>query len=152
MIERDNFYHSRRKMVAHVEKGSRLWAELISATGGAIDHHKHVSQMLSWWDHIYLPTLKECSSHNIILDDGRGVKTKVLKRGSSGPDKGSGCLQAPNAQQSSEFTHCLIQYRVISSRASPAQMPVKYVYSMLNARLFPMVKYSMPTTMFREDQ
>ena len=61
-----------------MEKGSQLWAELISATGGAIAHHKSVWQILSWWDHVYPPTLKEYSSHNIILDDGRGVKTKVI--------------------------------------------------------------------------
>ena len=135
-----------------MEKGAQLWAELINTTGGAIVHHKSIWQMLSWWDHVYPPSLKEYSSHDIILDDGCGVKTKVLKSGSSEPNKGLGCLQAPNAQQSSEFTHRLMQCRAISSRASPAQMSVKYAYSMLNARIFPKVTYSMPTTMFSEDQ
>ena len=71
------------------------------------------------------------------IDDGHGIKTKVLKCGSSEPNKGLGCLQAPNAQQSSEFTHHLMQCQAISSRASPAQISVKYAHSMLNAHIFP---------------
>ena len=45
------FYLSEQKTAAHLEKGAQLWAELISATGGVIAHHKSVWQMLSWQDH-----------------------------------------------------------------------------------------------------
>ena len=36
--------------------------------GGAVAYHKSVWQTLSWWDHVYPATLKEYSSHDIILD------------------------------------------------------------------------------------
>ena len=108
--------------------------------------------MLYWEDHTYPPTQKEFSSRDITLDNGRDVKTTILKRGSSEPNKGLGCLQAPTAQQTSEFTHRLEQCCAISSRASHAPMSIKYAYSILNARIFPKVTYSIPTTMFTEDQ
>ena len=78
--------------MAHFEKGAQLWTELISVTGGAIAHHKHVWKIISWWDHVYPPTLKEYSSRDIILGDGRGAKATVLKCDSSEPNKGTGCL------------------------------------------------------------
>ena len=36
------FSLSKQKTVAHLEKGAQLWAKLISATGGAIAHHRSV--------------------------------------------------------------------------------------------------------------
>ena len=107
-IQGENFLLSKRKTVAHLEKGAQFWAELISATGGTSAHHKSVWKILWWWDHVYPPTLKKYLSHNIILNDGCGVKTTVLKHGSSELNKGLGYLQAPNTQQSSEFTHRLM--------------------------------------------
>ena len=54
--------------MAYLEKGAQLLAQLISPTGGAVAYHKSVWQTLSWWDHVYPATLKEYSSHDIILD------------------------------------------------------------------------------------
>ena len=50
--EGDTFHLSELKTVAHLEKGAQLWAKIISATGGAIAHHKSVSKIISWWDHM----------------------------------------------------------------------------------------------------
>ena len=41
-IRGNNFYLSERKTVANLENGAQLWAELLSATGGVIAHHKSV--------------------------------------------------------------------------------------------------------------
>ena len=101
------FSLSERKLVAHLVKGAQLWAKLIGSMGCAITQHRSVWQMLSWWDNTYSLTLKEYSSLNITISDCQGVKTTIMKRGSSVPKKGLGCLQAPTAQQTSKFNHRL---------------------------------------------
>ena len=91
-----------------------MWVAPISATGGAVAHHKSFWQILAWTDIGFPPQLKDSSELEVVLDDGRGASAKVKKLRSTDPNKGLGVLQAPSGQQDAKFEHRMRQTRAIS--------------------------------------
>ncbi|KAL7545378.1 hypothetical protein ACHAWF_008725 [Thalassiosira exigua] len=133
-----SFYLSEILTVERLEKGAQLWADLIRASGGSIALHKCYAGAS-------IPFL-------VVLDDGRGAKTTIIKNILGTPNKGLGCLHAPSRNQDPEFKFREKQCLEIIGRIANKPMSTYYAHNLLHGRILPKTMYSMTTTSFSEDQ
>ena len=143
---------SAKATVKHLQRGSQIWSDLISGSGGSIAFHKCFWTMAQHSDKTLPPKLMATPDGEIHLKDEHGMTTKIKKLNVDQPNKGLGCRQAADGNMKEEFSFRKQQCNDLANRARGSRLSCREAHLLLHTRILKTVTYSMPVTSFTTTQ